>query len=94
MLGGTIFAVFMVRLAACCQCASGDIGFSATGQCGFCTLDQLERSDRKVTSRDLIPSWLHVRSREAGLENFSSKRMYKDAWLGASCQAGCVERTR
>eukprot|EP00435_Cladocopium_sp_Y103_P021341 s3624_g5.t1 len=24
------------RLAACCRCASGDVGFSATGQCDFC----------------------------------------------------------
>lgn len=24
------------RVAACCRCAAGDVGFSATGQCDFC----------------------------------------------------------
>jgi hypothetical protein len=27
------------RVAACCRCAAGDVGFSATGQCDFCFLD-------------------------------------------------------
>ncbi|CAK9000845.1 unnamed protein product [Durusdinium trenchii] len=70
------------RGAACCRCASGEVGFSATGSCGFCS----GRLDRTVAAPTGCNEPSLLQSARTACAQQCGKQLRRKSWYPADFQ--------